>query len=115
MTLSWPSPLPTEVGTGVFACGAVSPLVPLLPLPPPDEPHAATSTAAEAAASSMLPRAHFFIWPYLSLRAGKAPALVMDVVGLGFAPGDVYCPSPGLERFGGRGLQVLAYRGDLAA
>src|SRR5215471_14556453 len=122
MTLSWPSPLPTEVGTGVFACGAVSPLVPLLPLlppevappPPPDEPHAATSTAAEAAASSMLPRAHFFIWPYLSLRAGKAPALVMDVIGLGFSPGDVHCPSPGLERFGGRGLQVLAHRGDLA-
>src|SRR6478672_11431934 len=70
MRFSWPSPLPTEVGTGVFACGAVSPLVPLplpLPLPllavlpPPDEPHAATSTAAEAAARSAPPRAHTFI------------------------------------------------------
>src|SRR5215468_1767199 len=67
MTLSWPSPLPTEVGTGVFACGAESPLVPppppllaVLP-PPPDEPQAATSTAAEAAARSAPPRAHTFI------------------------------------------------------
>src|SRR5215467_14791946 len=67
MRFSWPSPLPTEVGTAAFACGAVSPLVPLPPplllavLPPPDEPQAATSTAAEAAASSAPPRAHTFI------------------------------------------------------
>src|SRR5262247_3989755 len=67
MRLSFPSPLPTEVRTGVFACGAESPLVPppppllaVLP-PPPDEPQAATSTAAEAAASSAPPRAHTFI------------------------------------------------------
>jgi hypothetical protein len=65
MTLSWPSPLPTEVGTAVFACGAVSPLVPLVaPLevpPPPDEPQAATSTAADAAASSVPARVHVFM------------------------------------------------------
>src|SRR6266480_7213562 len=40
------------------------------------------------------------------------PALVMYVVGLVFTPGDVHGPSPGFERFGGRGLQVLAHRGE---
>src|SRR5215475_14613026 len=77
MRLSCPSPLPTEVGTGVFACGAVRPLVPLLPplllevLPPPDEPQAATSTAADAAASSVPARVHVFMSqsPRYGLRA----------------------------------------------
>ena len=65
MRLSCPSPVPTEVGTAVFACGGVSPLVPLVPPevlpPPPDEPQAATSIAADAAASSVPARVHLFM------------------------------------------------------
>src|SRR5215469_16842038 len=51
--------------------------------------------------------------PFTASRGG--PALVMYVVGLVVTPGDVHGPSPGFERFGGRGLQVLAHRGERPA
>src|SRR4029077_18085144 len=51
--------------------------------------------------------------PFTVSRGG--PAVVMNVVGLVFTPGDVHGPSPGFERFGGRGLQVLAHRGERPA
>src|SRR5260370_9440968 len=57
MRLSLPSVFPTDAGTGLPASGGARPAV-VLPPPdvlvdvPPDEPHPATSTTADAAASS---------------------------------------------------------------
>src|SRR5262249_32666905 len=54
-------------------------------------------------------------YPLITGCRRASPVFFMVAVGLGLAPGDVHGPPPGLERFGGRGLQVLAYRGEPAA